>query len=142
MEPSLPLYCVFDDQANKSLYYTTYKGSQGQTLIPRLRNTPTTRYHFRGSTCNSTSSIVLLCDSQLSHNRASLLTPGEQSFLLLPLGFSAQSRAEASADSSAAVPVSGSLAERNLSRVLGPQLVPGHQNKHRTERDTRINKGI
>lgn len=151
METSLPLCCVFDDHANKTHYYTTYKGSQGQTLIPRLRNTPTSRYHFRGSTCNSTSSIVPLCDSQLSvnsHNsvmfrkRASLLKPGEQSFLLLPLGFFAQSRPEASVDSSADVPVSGSPAGKNLSRVLGPQLVPGQRNKDRAERDRRINKGI
>lgn len=55
----------------------------------------------------------------------------EQLFLRLPLRFVAQSRPEASVDSSAAVPVSGSLVGRNPSRVLCPQLVPGHTKKDR-----------
>lgn len=66
-------------------------------------------------------------------------TPGrELSFLLLPLGFFAQSQSAASAGSSVAVPVSGSLAERNLSHVPGPQLAPENQHKCRVEKNRNI----
>lgn len=50
------------------------------------------------------------------------------SFLLLPLGFFAQSWPEASVGFSVAAPVSGSPAGRNPSHVLGLQLAPKCQN--------------
>lgn len=64
----------------------------------------------------------------------------ELSFLLLPLGFFAQSQSAASVGSSAVVPVSGSPAGRNLSRALGPQLVPKCRHKARVERNTQVKK--
>lgn len=57
-----------------------------------------------------------------------------QTFLLLPLGFFAQSRSVASVGSSAAAPASGSPAGRNPSRVRGPQLVPEHRDECGKER--------
>lgn len=61
---------------------------------------------------------------------------------MLPHGFFALSQFAASVGSSAVAPVSGSPAGRNLSRVLGPQLVPGGQDKDRTMRDRHMNKAI
>lgn len=106
---------------NRTPYYTTHKESPGQTRI-----TCEGRRVIRAALlfpCVTNSSVLVgttvIC---ISDNDKPSGTG--QTFSPLPLGFVARSRPAASAGSSAAVPVSGSPAGRNLSRVPDPQLVP------------------
>lgn len=64
---------------------------------------------------------------------AALSSGRKRSFLLLPLGFFAQSWPEASVGSSVVAPVSVSPAGRNPSHVLGLQLAPKCQNTDERE---------
>lgn len=120
-DTSRPLCRGFVDDDNRTLCYTTHKESPGRTWITcEGGQVILVALLFR---CVTNSSVLVGTTVIWISNNDKPSGTG-RTFSPLPLGFFARSRPAASAGSSAAVPVSGSPAGRNLSHVPGPQLVP------------------